>query len=74
VLTKWRSEMSAHVATQVDDTGGVDEEKFVPRTNSDKAEYEAWLKRQQIKKEEQDGGRGAMFHKARALVIMEPCL
>lgn len=46
VLSKWRSEMSAHVAIQVGDTDG-GEEKFVPRTLDTKAEYEAWLKRKQ---------------------------
>lgn len=48
VLSKWRSEMSAHVAIQVGDAGG-DEDKFVPRTLDTKAEYEAWLKRKQAK-------------------------
>jgi hypothetical protein len=61
--------MSAHVAAQVGGAEGVDKEKFVPRTNNDKAEYEAWLKRQQTKKREQGGTRGAMLYKAHALVV-----
>ena len=52
--------MSAHVASQVSDAAGAAVEKFVPRTNNDKGEYEAWLQRQQAKQKEQ-GGRGAIF-------------
>eukprot|EP01043_Picozoa_sp_COSAG02_P110871 COSAG02_NODE_47008_length_344_cov_0.840816_1_plen_59_part_00 len=55
--------MSAHVAAQIGGAEGVGKEKFVPRTNSDKVEYEAWLKRQQTKEHEQGGTRGAMLHK-----------
>ena len=60
VLRKWRDEMSAHVASKVGDAAGAAVEKFVPRTNNDKAEHEAWLQRQQAKQKDQ-GGRGTMF-------------
>lgn len=60
VLSKWRSEMSAHVAIQVGDAAGEHQKKFVPRTNNDKEEYEAWLQRQQVKLRNFGGGRGAI--------------
>ena len=55
--------MASHVVVQVGDADGVDNEKFVPRTNNDKAEYEAWLQRQQAKLRNFGGGRGAKHHK-----------
>ena len=61
--------MTAHVSAQLggDGNAAADREKFVPRTNNDKAEYEAWLQKQKAKEQEEKpkaAGRVPYTHRA----------